>query len=276
MKPFNDPMPQLSAALGVANTLLVGKFANIEAIKPSEVGSLAYSRGYNSHGLVSATGFRGLVDAGYNRIDMTNLMGVVGKQDIVIRTRQKPTSTHGALALMNRKWKFEFKPESVLDLPIAWSGDGVGTVTVQFKDGMVEAWGSFQFKLAPGPDSVASLPMNNYLAYGLYPNGRNDIGQAQFLSYPVDCSAENAYLSSVWKGQPVDQLMVDRISSLTGIQWITTIGDYSLLDAKVTYAGPIRVGIDIPKENFTQIVTVELGAACTNFAGELTFYFNPN
>lgn len=276
MEPFVNPLAQLSAALGVANSLLVGKFASIESIKPAEAGGIFAGRGNNSHGFVSATGFRGLVDTGYNRVDMSALMGAVGKQDIVIRTRQKPTSTHGALDIMNRKWKFELQKDSLLDLPIAYDGNGVGTVTVQFKDGMPEAWGTFQFKLAPGPDTVAHLPLNTYLGYGLYPNGRNDIGQAQFLSYPVDCSAENAYLGSLWKGQPIDRLLVDKVSSLTGIQWITAPGQYSLMDAKVTYVGPVRPGVDVPKDPFTQIATIELGSPCTNFAGELTFYFNPN
>ena len=277
MKPFVNPLAQLSAALGAANSLLVGKFANIESIKPAEAGSVFERRNCNSHGLVSATGYRGLVDTGYNRIDMSVLMGAVGKQDIAIRTRQKPTSTHGALALMNRKWKFEINKDSVLDLPIAYAGDGVGTVTVQFKDGVPEAYGTFQFKLAPGPDNVATLNLNYYLGYGLYPNGRNDIGQAQFLSYPIDCSAENAYLGSLWKGQPIDTLLVDKVSALTGITWISNApGAYSLQDAKVTYVGPVRPGIDVPKDPFTQIATIELGSSCTNFAGELTFYFNPN
>ena len=71
MKPFVNPLAQLSAALGVANTLLVGKFANIEAIKPAEAGSIFERRGCNSHGLISATGYRGLVDTGYNRVNMT-------------------------------------------------------------------------------------------------------------------------------------------------------------------------------------------------------------
>ncbi len=276
MQPFVSPQTQLAAALGNANPALIGKFNSINNVQLSTQGTLHYSRGFNSFGLVSANGFRGQVEGGYNRINITKLMGAPGKKDTVIRSRSKPTSTHAAMDLMLRKWKFEFNKDSILDLPVVYDGQGVGTVTVTFKDGAIEAYGTFQFKIAPGPDSIADLQINTNLGDGLYPSGRTDKGQAQFLSYPADASGESAYFGSIFTGYPIDQLLIDKVSAITGIGWIMSPGQYSLAGAKVTYVGPVRPGLDLVKDPYSQICTILLSDSCENFAGELVFYYNPN
>ncbi len=275
MQPFNNALAQISAELSTKHPKLVNKFDKIERIKSSE-GTIHELRDRNSYGLVSAVGFKGRVEMAYDRINYAQLMGGPGKQGNVIRTRSKPSSTHKALALLDRKWNLGIPPESILDLPVKYDSEGIGTVTVEAVDGDVIGFNKFTFKLKPGPDNISTLPLKGNLGAALYPSGQTAKGQAQLISYPVDTTAHNAYLASVWSSQPIDAEMIQVINDLTGVTWSLNPGEYSLSGAEVVYGGIVRPGYDMPKANFTRIVTINLGAACSNFAGELVFYHNPN
>ena len=273
--PFNNGWAQLVAALGSKNSKLVGKLDKIERILPS-AGTVHELRNRNSYGLVSAVDFKGRVEMAYDRIELNKFHGPASKQDNFIRTRKRPTSTHKALGLFNRKWGMGIPPEHVEDLPIVWDAQNIGTVILRAKEGDWMVTGETQFKLRPGPDSISDLGLNGDLGMALYPSGQNTKGQAHVLSYQIDTTPHNAYLASMWEGQPIDEEVVTMLSDLTGKSWITTAGDFSLQGASVTYAGVVRPGNDLPKPNFTRIVTIKLGTACANFAGELVLYHNPN
>ena len=276
MQPFKNPFSELSVAVGKVNANLVGKLSAVEDVK-SSVGTIHELRKRNSFGRFTAVGYRGWVETAYNRINLTEVFGDALKQDVSIKSRLAPTTTHQALQLVNRKWNLELQPASVKELPVVYDGDGIGTVTVEAVDGAIDVTGGFTFKVIPGPDNIAELPLSTALGDGLYPSGQTAKGQAQFLSYPVDTTDWNGYLAGVWTGQSIDETMVTTISEMTGIAWTASAaGDYSLQGAVVTYAGPVRAGWDIPKPNFTRVVVIQLAAGCSNFAGELSFYHNPN
>jgi len=275
MQPFRNPFAELSAAVGKVNANLVNKLQAVVDVKPS-TGTVHELRKRNSYGRFSAVGYRGWVDTAYNRINLTEVFGDKLKQDISIKSRLAPATTHQALQLINRKWNLELQASSVQPLPVVYDGDGVGTVTVTAVDGALDIYGSFTFKIIPGPDNVAEINVSRDIGDGLYPSGNSAKGQAQFLSYPVDTTAHNSYLAGVWQGETIDQAMIDVINDLTGISWSLSPGQYSLSGASVVYAGVVRPGWDLPKPNFTRVVVIRLGSACTNFAGELVFYHNPN
>lgn len=275
MQPFTNAKAQISAELSTKHPKLVNKFEKIERVT-SSAGTIHELRDRNSYGLVSAVGFKGRVEMAYDRVDFAKLMGGLGKQDNVIRTRSKPSSTHKALGLLDRKWNLGIPTDSIKDLPVKYDGDGIGTVTVEAVEGDIIAFNSFIFKLKPGPDNISVLPLSTNLGAALYPSGQTAKGQAHLISYHVDTTPHNAYLASVWPSQPIDAEMIEVINSLTGITWTLSPGEYSLSGAEVVYGGVIRPGYDVPKANFTRIVTINLGAACSNFAGELVFYHNPN
>ena len=276
MQPFKNPFSELSAAVGRVNANLVNKLATVEDVK-SSVGTIHELRKRNSYGRFTAVGYRGWMETAYNRIDLTEVFGAAQKQDVSVKSRLAPTTTHQALQLINRKWNLELQPASIKPLAVVYDGDGVGTVTVEAVDGALDVTGSFTFKIIPGPDNIAELPLSTSLGDGLYPSGQYVKGQAQFLSYPVDTTNWNGYLAGVWTGQAIDEALVQTVSEMTGVTWTASAaGQYSLQGAVVTYAGPVRAGWDLPKPNFARVVVIQLGAACSNFAGELSFYHNPN
>lgn len=275
MQPFTNAEAQISAELSTKHPKLVNKFEKIERVT-SSAGTIHELRDRNSYGLVSAVGFKGRVEMAYDRVDFAKLMGGLGKQDNVIRTRSKPSSTHKALGLLDRKWNLGIPTDSIKDLPVKYDEEGIGTVTVEAVEGDIIAFNKFIFKLKPGPDNISVLPLSTNLGAALYPSGQASKGQAHLISYHVDTTPHNAYLASVWPSQPIDAEMIEVINSLTGVTWTLSPGEYSLSGAEVVYGGVIRPGYDVPKANFTRIVTINLGAACSNFAGELVFYHNPN
>lgn len=273
--PFNNAWAQYVAAFGAKSPKLVGKLEKIERILPS-TGTVHELRGCNSYGLCSAVDFKGRVEMAFNRVNLAQFHGTTAKQDNTIRTRKRPASTHAAMPIINRKLGWGIALECIEDLPVVWGGDSIGTVTIRAKPGDNTVFGETVIKLTPGPDSIADLRLGGDIGYGLYPSGQIGKGQAHFLSYPLDTSGKNAYLASMWAGQPIDSELIAAISELTGVVWSLTPGDYSLSGASVTYAGPVRPAYDLPKPNYGRIATVKLGDACTNFAGELVLYHNSN
>lgn len=272
---FENPFAVLGTAFGKIHAKLQGNLAAIESVKPS-AGTVHELRKRNSYGLFSAVGLKGRVEGAYDRINLSTFLGAVGKQDIDIKTNSKPANSHQALPLVDRKWNLKLQPASIVSLPITYDGDGIGTVTIRGVEGALDVYGQFVFRIIPGADNIAELNLSTNLNNALYPNNNPAKGQASFLSYPADTTPHNAYLSSVWTNQPIDQAMIDVIDALTGVSWGTAPGEYSLSGAQVSYAGVVRSGWDVPKTNFTRIVVITLGADCSNFAGELVFYHNPN
>ena len=112
MIPFDNAFAQLSIAVGKINAALVNKLEAVEDVKPS-AGTVHELNKRNSYGRFSAVGFRGTVDASYDRIDLTKFLGVAAKQDIRVTSRSKPATSHQALGLMNRKWQLGMPVDSV-------------------------------------------------------------------------------------------------------------------------------------------------------------------
>lgn len=275
MIPFDNPFAELSKAVGKLNPALVNKLETVEDVKPS-AGTAHELNKRNSYARFACVGFRGTVDASFDRIDLNKFMGDPKKQDMSLRSRSKPATSHQAINLMNRKWQLGLKVVDIKLLPVSYDVEGVGLVTIEAVPECLSAFGKFSFYVIPGPDNISDLPLQRDLGFGLYPSGQMTKGQAQLLSYPADTTAHNAYLSALFVNKPIDEEMVTVVSELTGVQWSLNPGDYSLSGATVTYVGEVRNGWDVIKPNFSRIAIIKLGNACSNFAGELVFYHNPN
>lgn len=275
MKPFDNAFAELSTALGTLDPSLVNTLERVEDVKSTD-GTIHALNKKNSYGRFSAVGFRGTVDASYNRIDLSAMFGTAQKQDLSVRTRTKPANTHQALKLVNRKWQLGLTTTQVENLPVVYDGNDVGVCTVKAVTGDLAVFGQFNFTVQPGPDNISDLNLNYTLGAALYPSGQTAKGQAQLISYPVDTTTHNAAIAALFAGKPIDADLVTLVSELTGVQWSANAGDYSLSGASITYVGLVRPGWDLTKPNFSRVAVIRLGDACSNFAGDLVFYHNPN
>lgn len=273
MKPFNDILGNLRVMLGTANPKLVQRLQKVTAPKPT-AGTPNEFRRRNTVANFEAQGFSGSAPLCYDRIDLASFMGRDGH---FVTTRQKPKFLYDALPLINRKYRMTLMPDDVVNAVIDWNVDsGVGTVVLEAKADSLGIIGKVNLEFRPGPDVISELSLNGNLGLALYPSGQTAKGQAQFISYPCDTSAYNGELASWTTGAALSIEKLEILRAITKLDWVMNDGDYSLNGAEITYAGTIRPGIDIPKPNFTRIVTIKLGGQCTNFAGELTLYHNPN
>lgn len=275
MKPFDNAFAELSTALGKIDASLVNTLEAVEDVKSTE-GTIHALNKKNSYGRFSAVGFRGTVDASYNRIDLSALFGAALKQDMVVRTRSKPANAHQALKLVNRKWQLGLIADQVENLPVVYDGNDIGVCTIKAVAGDLAVFGQFSFTVQPGPDNISDLGLNYDLTNALYPSGQTAKGQAQLISYPVDTTEHNAEVAALFANKPIDADLVTLVSTLTGVQWSLNAGDYSLSGASITYVGVVRPGWDLTKPNFSRVAVIRLGTACSNFAGDLVFYHNPN
>lgn len=273
MKPFNDAVSVLRVHLGEANAKLVNKLSSVTGPKPT-AGTPDEFRRRNSSAFFQAVGFSGSAKLCYDRIVIQDFLGRDGH---TIRTRAKPTKVHDAIDLINRKYQLELKTVDVVNGDIVWDADSKkGTFILEASPESIVIAGRVAVVLNPGPDTISDLKLNGDLGKALYPSGDDTKGQAQFISYPKDTSAYNGELSAWRTGEAIDATKLEIIRAITDLDWVMADGDYSLNGAELTYAGVVRPGIDIPKSGFARIVTIKLGSQCTNFAGELTFYHNPN
>lgn len=273
MIPFNNIFGALSKMLGTANPKLNQRLSKVTDPKPT-AGTPNEFRRRNTSASFEAEGFSGSAILCYNRIDLAAFLGRDGH---AITTRQKPKFIYDALPLINRKYRLTLLQDDVVNNLITWDPDsGEGTVILEAKPESLGIIGRVALKFKPGPDPISELPLNGNLGKALYPSGRTDKGQAQFISYQCDTSAYNGELSSWTTGAAIDIEKLEIIRAITGLDWVMANGAYSLNGAEITYAGDIRPGIDIPKPNFVRLVTIKLGEQCSNFAGELTLYHNPN
>lgn len=273
MIPFNDVFGALRTMLGAADPKLVNRLSVVSNPRPT-LGTPHEFRRRNTYAIFEATGFSGGAELCYNRIQLSEFLGAGGH---TITTRQQPMMTHDALALVNRKYRLFLRAEDVTNEPITWDPQtGRGAFTLRAVVSSLGIAGSVDFTLIPGADPIAELELVGDLSMALYPSGQNIKGQAQYISYPCDTADYNGSLSAWRTGEAITADKVEVIRMVTNLDWVMQAGDYSLAGAELTYAGVIRPGIDIPKPNYTRIVTVKLGSECANFAGELTFYHNPN
>lgn len=273
MQPFSDILGSLRTMLGNANPKLVQRLTAVTDPKPTAGTPLEFRR-RNTSGVFEAQGFSGTAVLCYNRISLEEFMGRDGHY---IVTRQRPAVVYDALPLINRKYRLGLLPDDVVNSIISWDPDtGVGTVILEGKPESLGVIDRIALQFRPGPDPIADLPLNGNLGKALYPSGQSTKGQAQFISYPCDTAAMNGELASWTTGAAITTDKLEVLRSITKLDWVMAPGDYSLAGAEITYAGTIRPGIDIPKPNFVRIVTIKLGTQCSNFAGELTLYHNPN
>lgn len=273
MKPFNDPMQVLRVHLGEANAKLQNRLSKVSGPKPT-AGTPDEFRRRNSSAFFQATGFSGSAKLCYDRIVLQDFLG---RDCHTVITREKPAKIREAVPLINRKYLLELNPEDVSDGDITWDPETKrGVFILEADPDSIVISGRVAFELHPGPDLISELELDGNLGDALYPSGTSAKGQAQFLSYPKDTSAHNGELSAWRTGEPITTEKLEIIRSITDLDWVMADGDYSLNGAELTYAGVVRPGIDIPKPGFMRIITIKLGNQCTNFAGELTFYHNPN
>lgn len=273
MIPFNDFFGNLRTMLGAADPKLVNRLAAVSNPRPT-LGTPHEFRRRNTYAIFEATGFSGGAELCYNRIILQEFMGAGAH---TITTRHKPNTTHEALELVNRKYRLFLKPEDVVNEPVDWNlQTGRGTFVLRAMVSSLGLAGNVTISLIPGADPIADLELVGDISMALYPSGQNVKGQAQYISYPCDTSDWNGELSSWRTGEALNAAKLETIRMITDLDWVMAPGDYSLDGAAITYAGEIRLGIDIPKANHTRIVTIMLGASCANFAGELTLYHNPN
>lgn len=273
MIPFSDFFGALRTMLGAADPKLVNRLAVVSNPRPT-LGTPHEFRRRNTYAVFEATGFSGGAELCYNRIQLDEFLGAGGH---TITTRMQPAMTHDALPLVNRKYRLFLKPEDVVNEPVEWDAQtGRGSFTLRAVISSLGISGTVGFTLIPGADPISELTLVGNLSMALYPSGQNTKGQAQFISYPCDTTDYNGVLSAWRTGEAITADKLEVVRQVTNLDWVMQAGDYSLAGAELTYAGEIRPGIDIPKPNHTRIATIMLGSGCTNFAGELTLYHNPN
>lgn len=273
MIPYNDVMGALRTMLGDANPKLKQRLSTVVNPK-STAGTPNEFRRRNTVADFEATGFSGSAALCYDRHDLADVLGEDGHY---ITTRKTPQLVYDALGLINRKYQLTLKPDDIINSMISWDKDsGVGTAVLEAKPESLGLIGKVKIEFRPGPDPIFELNLKSDLGQALYPSGQSAKGQAQYISYPCDTSAHNGELASWKTGDAITTDKLEIVRAITKIDWVMNDGDYSLNGAEIVYAGDVRPGIDMPKPNHLRLVAIKLGTQCSNFAGELMLYHNPN
>lgn len=228
---------------------------------------------------ISGAGYRGAVDVKYNRLDLALLFkNIAVNLNVDLSVITGPT-TKDLLATLNTKYGLDIDVTEIDDQPINVTVDGPSTHTITAKDSLAYI-GSLTVSIGPDPDvgeRLDTVVLVSNLNGLLYPNSDTTKAQAREYSWGVDASPISAYLQV----RVVDEVISDNslaveLNKIVSDTWVydAAAADYNTAGAKVIYAGPNDVSMDV-NQKWARVVQFQLDdALCANVGGVITLGYN--
>lgn len=229
---------------------------------------------------IPGKGYRGSVTVYYNRIDLGVLFLNVGAN--VGLTVVDGDTSDKLIPLLNAKYGTHFEVGDLVAQPLEVSTD-IKEVVLAAAGGNVMYTGQFTVKYGLEETALDSVVLTTTLSGFNYPSSDLTKGQAAIYSYNLDGSAEPSNFWATVNVGPVTAGFVTPFNTAFRVDedWVydAATGNYNLYGASVVYAGVndaalLPQGVDVALNPlYNNVVVMQLGAECANFAGYLTVYF---
>lgn len=217
------------------------------------------------------------VPVNYDRLDLATVFAHTPVNTYAKVRAFKPATIHDLIPALNLTYGTEFSANDIEDGPLTLV-DGGGTALIKAKPGSFTWLGEFTVTVAPGDMNLEREVVSTNLNGLNYPSGQSVKGQAEVYSYRYDCSAYGDVLEGIEVpegGLPVNQVLADFVSDITGDTWVLDGSvDFSLEGAVVKYNGTNSLEFVESNKNFDYLIEIDLSASCANFAGTLRFHYN--
>lgn len=211
----------------------------------------------------------------YDRLDFGVVMANTPLNTYAKLRAYRPTSIHDLVPYLNDYYGFNITPADILDGPLELN-NGSGTALIKANP-RSQGWrGEFTVTIAPGDAKLEQWLTDTDLSGVEYPSGQSEKGQGEVYSYRYDCSEHWQALRELVVpegGMLVPQAIADLLVEITGDDWGFVPGDYSLVEAMITYNGANTSDLRT-NQDYSQVLLIELGAPCANLAGLLQFHYN--
>lgn len=211
----------------------------------------------------------------YDRLDFAQVMAHTPLNTYAKLRAFRPTTIHELIPALNDYYGLNLTAADIVDGPLTLV-NGTGQVVIQANPRSIGWRGEFTVTVAPGDAKLEQWLTDTDLSGIEYPSGQSTKGQAEVYSYRYDASSHWQALRDVEvpaDGMLVPQAICDILVEVTGDDWNFNAGDYSLVGAMIKYNGA-NSSDKQTNPAFMSIMEIELGDACTNFAGKLHIHYN--
>lgn len=211
----------------------------------------------------------------YDRLDLAKVFEHTPLNTYAKLRAFRPTTIHDLVPAINDTYGLNITTADINDGELNLTA-GSGQVTVVANPRSLGWIGQVTFTVVPG-DAKLELWMTDTDLEGIsYPSGQSAKGQAEVYSYRYDATNYWSMLHTISVpegGLLPSQAVADILTELTGDTWKFEAGDYSLVGSLITY-NDVNTTDRPSNPNFTHVMEITLGEACTNFAGTLRFHYN--
>lgn len=213
----------------------------------------------------------------YDRLDFAKVFAHAPLNTYAKLRVFRPSTIHDLVPALNDYYGLNITTVDIVDGPLTLT-NGTGQAVIKATPSSLGWMGEFTVTIAPGDAKLDKWLTDTDLAGVAYPSGQSIKGQAEVYSYRYDASKHWQELRAIVVpdgGLLVPQAVADMLVELTGDAWGFVAGEYSLVGALIKYNGPN--GPDKKtNQNYTSVLEIVLGDACTNFAGTFNLNYNTN
>lgn len=213
----------------------------------------------------------------YDRLDFGTVFSASPLNTLAKLRAYRPSTVHDLIEPLNDYYGLQLTKDDILDGNLNLV-DGVGTAIIKAAPGSLGWIGQFTVSITPGDAKLSKWITDTDLEGVAYPSGQTVKGQAEVYSYRYDASDYWPMLSELVIDNPdgidVPPTVIDMMIELTNHSWQNTEdGDYSLVGAKLKYAGPNDLNRPT-NDRYANVIEIKLGEGCANLSGMLRFHYD--
>lgn len=229
---------------------------------------------YNSQITVTANNvaaaYQGDIEFYYNRLRFEDLANMV---PLSIRSPDMAT-THDILPSLNRRFGLNLTPGDIIDRPTVDEG-GYRSAVLEANPTSLGWIGSAVVTIQEGDLLIEDFLTTTALGGLDYPTEYPTKTFAVMYSYWRDFSEHHEYLFTVDEGDTLGLEMTSVLNDVTEDPWQATgLGEFSLSNAVVSYAGPTASYSDA-NPDFTNVIVIDLSLDdCEGMTGSLVIHFS--
>ena len=221
--------------------------------------------------------YTGTVRINYDRLDFGTVFSASPLNTLAKLRAYRPSTIHDLIEPLNDYYGLQLTKADIVDGNLNLV-EGTGTAVIKAAPDSLGWIGQFTVTVTPGDAKLSKWILDTDLEGVAYPSGQTLKGQAEVYSYRYDASDYWPMLSEIVvtdpEGVDVPQVIIDMMIELTTHGWQKeTPGPYSLLGAKVMYAGANDLNRPT-NDRYANVIEIKVSDDCANLHGMLRFHYD--
>lgn len=203
----------------------------------------------------------------YNRLPISTVV----KGDLELYMDPEMRNSYDMIPFLNQQLGIELTESDVINDPVVGEQHTFRAASTSYR------WNDMALVLLKQATPLDEVILATELDGLKYPDTQEPKGQASIYSYGVDCSHIASFLWVMAAGIDFDDTaLAVEFNKVVPEVWVSVPepAPWNLRDSKCVYEG-LTSRLPGANTDFQRVVSIELGALCTNFAGTLNLHYNP-